>query len=89
MRKVSFRGVAKDVESFSKQTEVTSSEAELLKERLGEVRNLVLDSVKNRWIKRGRRNSAASLLSLNSSKRYREDDMLAEKSSRQRVVSPL
>ena len=80
-------GVAKDIENFTKQQEVTSSEADLCMERLGNVRNLVLESVKKRWIKSGRRGSTASQLST-SSKRDRTGENLAEKNSRSRVSSP-
>ena len=75
------------IEHFTKQQEVTSSEADLCMERLGNVRNLVLESVKKRWIKSGRRGSTASQLST-SSKRDRTGENLAEKNSRSRVSSP-
>ena len=81
------KGVVKDIEALTSQSDVSSSEAELYKERLGEVKNLVLTSVKKRWIRSGRRDSTASQMSFNS-KRGREDDVLAKKDSRPRVTSP-
>ena len=83
------KGIVKDIESLSNQTDVTSSESDLYKERLGEVKNLVLESVKKRWIRPGRRDSTASLMSSNSKRgREGEDDILS-KISRSRAASPV
>ena len=62
------KGIVKDIESLSKQTDVTSSESDLYKERLGEVKNLVLESVKKRWIRSGRRDITTSQMSSNSNR---------------------
>ena len=81
------KGVAKDIDTISSQPKVSLSEAELYRERLGEVKNLVLNSVKKRWIKPGQRGSNASQLSVNS-KRGREVDSVAKKVSKQRAHLP-
>ena len=77
----------KSIEEIAKQTDITTSEADLCKERLGEVRTLVLESVKKRWIRSGRRDSTASQMS-RLSKRDREEDIMARKDSRLRVSPP-
>ena len=68
------KGVGKTIDDIAAKTELLPSEAELLKERLGEVKNQVLESVKKRWIRPGRRDSSASQMS-RLSKRDREDDI--------------
>ena len=78
------KGIAIDIDCLSQEKDATSSEAELFKERLGEVRNLVLENVKKRWIRRGRRDSIGSQT---SSKRGREDEMIM-KNCRPREKSP-
>ena len=78
------KSIAIDIDSLSHDRETNPSEAELLKERLGEVRNLVLENVKKRWIRKGRRDSIGSQT---SSKRGREDEMVL-KNSRPREKSP-
>ena len=62
------------------------SDADLYKERFGEVKNLVLETIKKKWIRSGRRDRIGSQA---SSKRDREDDALADKNSRLRVSSPV
>ena len=53
-----------------------SEQEELCKECLGHVKNQLLESVKQRWIKAGRRDSIVSIGSIvsGSSKRDREED---------------
>ena len=80
--------IYEDINLFTNQTDVSSSEAELCQERFGMVKNLVLDSVKSRWIKHGRRGSTASQISVTSSKRDREEGGLLAKNTRPRVFSP-
>ena len=80
------KGIVMDIESLSQQTEVSVSEADLYKERLGEVKNMVLETIKKRWIRPGRRDSMSSQV---SSKRDREDDNMADKNSRVRSTSPV
>ena len=78
------KNIAIVIDCQSQEKDTTSSEAELFKERLGEVRNLVLENAKKRWIRRGRRDSIGSQT---SSKRGREDEMIL-KNSRPREKSP-
>ena len=78
------KDIAIDIVTVSNEKETTSSEADLFKERLGEVRNLVLENVKKRWIRKGRRDSIGSQT---SSKRGREDEIIF-KNSRPREKSP-
>ena len=65
---------------------------DLVKERVGEVRNKVLEGLKRRWIRKegneaSRRNSICSMIS-SQSKRDRESLETDERSNRPRVVSP-
>ena len=65
-------------------------EGELAKERLGEVKNKVIEGLKGRWIKpgsNGRRDSIGSFAS-DKSKRCRESLETDPRNSRQRVASP-
>ena len=78
------KGIAMNIDATAQQKETLPSETELYMERLGEVRNLVLENVKKRWIRPGRRDSIASQT---SSKRGREDDIFS-RTSRPRAVSP-
>ena len=69
--------------------ELTDQKPELLsndqcKERLGDIKNQLLDSVKQRWIKPGRRFSISSQTS-SSSKRDRNEDLSVERINRQKV----
>ena len=61
-------------------------ELDLCKERLGDVKNQLLESVKKRWIRPGRRDSICSLGSTNS-KRPSDDDLSTERVSRPRTAS--
>ena len=61
-------------------------ELDQCKERLGDIKNQLLESVKRRWIKSGRRNSMCSLGSTNS-KRDRDDDQFSDRRSRPRTVT--
>ena len=70
----------------SQSTEAQPVEVELCKERLGDVKNQLLESVKQRWIRPGGRRD--SIGSINSSKRDRDDDISSERMSRQRTISP-
>lgn len=63
-------------------------EIEQCKERLGDVKNQLLESVKQRWIRPGRRDSFGSQASYNS-KRDREDDTDFDRSNRPRTLSSL
>ena len=60
------------------------------KERLGSVKNQLLDSVKQRWIRQGsgRRHSIGSSIMSGGSKRDREDQSL-DRNNRKRTTSPL
>ena len=61
---------------------------DLCKERLGNIKNQLLESVKQRWIRPDRRNSmSSSVVSGTGSKRDR-DEKSPDRSSRQRVISP-
>ena len=76
----------KNVEDISSQD--PSIEIDHCKEILGSVKNQLLESVKQRWIRPGRRNSmGSSVLSGGSTKRDREDRSV-DKNSRLRVTSP-
>ena len=61
-------------------------ELEQCKERLGDVKNQLLESVKKRWIKSGRRNSICSFGSTNS-KRDRDEENSIDKISRPRTAT--
>ena len=61
-------------------------ELDLCKERLGDVKYQLLESVKKRWIRPGRRDSIGSLGSTNS-KRPSDDDLPTERVSRPRTAS--
>ena len=60
---------------------------EVCKERLGDVKNQLLESVKQRWIRPGRRNSMGSSIMSGASKRDREDKSM-DRINRQRITSP-
>ena len=76
----------KNVEDISSQD--PNIRIDQCKERLGSIKNQLLESVKQRWIKPGRRNSlGSSVLSGGSNKRDREDRSL-DRISRQRITSP-
>ena len=60
------------------------------REGLGNIKNQLLESVKHRWIKPGRRNSMSSSIVSGGSKRDRDDKSPpARNSSRQRTSSPV
>ena len=59
-------------------------ELDQCKERLGDIKNQLLDSVRQRWIKHGRRNSICSLASTNS-KRDRDEDLSYDRINRPRT----
>ena len=63
--------VAEDIEKSTRHKDISTSEVELYKERLVEVKQQVLEKVKARWMRPGRRDSICSQA---SSKRDREDD---------------
>ena len=66
------------------QSEEPPIEINLCKERLGEIKNQLLDSVKQCWISPGRRDSIGSQASINS-KRDREDDLASDRTNRPRI----
>ena len=78
------KGIAMNIEASAQQKETLPSETELYKERLGEIRNLVLENVKKRWIRPGRRDSIASH---SSSKRGRDMEVFS-RTIKPRAVSP-
>ena len=57
------------------------------KVRLGDVKNQLLESVKQRWIRPGRRNSMGNSIMSGASKRDREDKSM-DRINRQRITSP-
>ena len=71
----------------SQSSESLPVQVDLCKERLGDVKNQLLESVKQRWIRPGRRDSIGSITS-NNSKRKSGDDVSSEKMSRTRIASP-
>ena len=74
------------IDITSQQKEILPEQLEQCKERLGDVKNQLLDTVKQRWLKPGRRNSFGSIVS-GSSKRDR-DEVSPNRSNRPRVISP-
>ena len=70
----------------NQQSETQPIGLDQCKERIVDVKNQLLESVKQRWIKPGRRNSICSLASTNS-KRDRDEDIAADRSNRQRTSS--
>ena len=76
---------SKDIESLLQETELPLPK-ELYKERLGDVKDKLLEGLKMRWMKPERRGSNASQLSVRS-KRDREDEDL-DRSSKVRTSSP-
>ena len=72
----------------SQQTEILPDHVEQCKERLGHVKNQLLDSVKQRWIRPERRNSICSIASSTGSKRDRSE-VSPDRSNRQRTTSPI
>ena len=74
-----------NVLSLSKQESVGPHiELEQCKERLGDVKNQLLESVKQRWIKSGRRDSFCSVGSSNS-KRDRDEVLSSDRTNRPRT----
>ena len=80
-------------ETFKNVINLSSTHPEIeidqCKERIGNIKNQLLDSVKQRWIRPGRRNSMSS--SINSgtgSKRDRLEDRSEDRETRQRMASP-
>ena len=78
--------ITKDIEGIASQQD-TSLPRDLYKERLGDVKNKLLEGLKVRWVKQDRRGSTASMLS-GRSKRDRDEDVENQSSSRLRVNSP-
>ena len=78
------KGIAMNIEASAQQKETLPSETELYKERLGEIRNLVLKNVKKMWIRPGRRDSIASH---SSSQRGRDMEVFS-RTIKPRAVSP-
>ena len=70
------------MEITATNSEMPKIQVDLCKERLGDVKNQLLETVKSRWIRPDQRNSICSDA---SSKRDRDDDSVAEKSSRPRT----
>ena len=75
---------------FDKSSRNPEIQFDQCKERLGSVKNQLLDSVKQRWIKQGsgRRHSIGSSIMSGGSKRDREDQS-QDRNNRQRTTSPL
>ena len=61
-------------------------ELEQCREQLGDIKNQLLDSVKQRWIRPGKRDSICSLAS-NSSKRDRGEDNSVDRASWLKVLT--
>ena len=61
-------------------------ELDQCKERLGDIKNQLLESVKRRWIKSGRRNSMCSLGSTNS-ETDRDEDFSSDRRSWQKTAT--
>ena len=70
----------------SKQFEDQPVQVEQCQERLGDIKNQLLESVKQRWIRPDRRNSIGSVVSSNS-KRNRDTDDSPDRLSRPRLNS--
>ena len=62
-------------------------QVELYKERLGDVKNQLLESVKQRWIRPGGRRDSFCSVTSGSSKRDR-DEVISDRSNQQRTSSP-
>ena len=73
--------------TLSQEASEKSIEVELCKERIGDVKNQLLNSVKQRWIRSGRRDSFGSQASMGS-KRGRDDEPPDERASRIRTPTP-
>ena len=77
--------ITREIEGFIQETELPLPR-ELYTERLADVKNQLLEGLKIRWLKKSRRWSNASQLSLGS-KRDREEENI-ERSNKLRVQSP-
>ena len=73
----------------SEQPQTLPAQVELCRERLGDVKNQLLESVKQRWIKSGRRNSICSLASESSKRSRTGEDDFEDRSHRIRTSSPV
>ena len=73
------------MELTTKNSELLPIQADQCQERLGDVKNQLLESVKKRWIRSGsRRNSICSESSVYS-KRDRDEELSSERSNRPRT----
>ena len=79
------KGIAINIEASAQQKGTLPSETELYKERLGEIGSLVLENVKRRWIRPGRRRD--SIASHSSSQRGRDMEVFS-RTIKPRAVSP-
>ena len=84
--------ISQDINDISQLSELKVP-MDMVKERVGEVKNKVLEGLKGRWIKQSsggggtRRNSVSSLVS-SQSKRDRESLEYFERTNKQRTTSP-